>query len=358
MRTRDIARHSSGGGAACTALDGNVTRVAEVGRCGETACHGGRPCHFSDWADWGDCSASCDGLRVRTRAVKSGDCSGPLDEAEPCGDTNCPETACEWGPWEDWACDVTGPPSEKCRAACSAECNGVEKVSRSPGPWSKVDPCVGPVSRQRACLVQDEACNADLARDCVFEDWGAWGECNGDCGGQQRDRAREIAVPGQGLGAPCIGTVREAEACVTPHCEGSMDCEWPEWTSWSDCDVQCGGGQRKRTRVPHAPTPRGRSCLAGTVVETEPCGTGPCENLVCGWASWSTWSECDEECGVGQQNRSRNLTLNQGTTQLFAVGPAPGGLLPSRAGALAFFVGLAGMLALQRPRSGYAPLQS
>ena len=81
--------------------------------------------------------------------MESGDCSGPLDEAEPCGDTNCPETACEWGPWEDWACDVTGPPSEKCRAACSAECNGVEKVSRSPGPWSKVDPCVGPVSRQR-----------------------------------------------------------------------------------------------------------------------------------------------------------------------------------------------------------------
>merc|ERR1711924_232705 len=109
------------------------------------------------------------------------------------------------------------------------------------------------------------------------------------------------------------------------------------------------GGQRTRKRVPHGPTPRGKSCDAAVVEQTEPCAAEPCEGVVCGWEVWSAWTDCDEDCGVGQQNRSRALApLSQISSQLY-VASLPVSAFPlSRAGLLAFLVGLAGVLALQR----------
>ena len=41
----------------------------------------------------------------------------------------------------------------------------------------------------------------------------------------------------------CPGDSSEAQNCNTKKCP-----EWAEWGEWGDCDADCNGGERERTR--------------------------------------------------------------------------------------------------------------
>lgn len=56
-----------------------------------------------------------------------------------------------------------------------------------------------------------------------------------------------------------------------------VDGHWSEWTEWSPCDAQCGGGVRQRNRTCSNPPPKngGREC-EGMTLQSQSCNTQPC----------------------------------------------------------------------------------
>ena len=67
----------------------------------------------------------------------------------------------------------------------------------------------------------------------------------------------------------------------------TADGYWAEWGGWTDCDADCGGGTRGRTRACVDPVGGGVDTCTGTPSdEQEDCNEQPCpsENLTNGLA--------------------------------------------------------------------------
>ena len=56
--------------------------------------------------------------------------------------------------------------------------------------------------------------------DCVWGDFGNWGDCSATCGNGKRSRTRTISTPASGNGADCIGDATEQETCNNGECPG------------------------------------------------------------------------------------------------------------------------------------------
>ena len=56
-----------------------------------------------------------------------------------------------------------------------------------------------------------------------------------------------------------------------------VDCGWCEWGEWTDCSVDCGGGDKTRKRFGECPEAQfdGEVCL-GADEECERCSLDPC----------------------------------------------------------------------------------
>eukprot|EP00116_Pleurobrachia_bachei_P000258 sb/3460520/ len=95
-------------------------------------------------------------------------------------------------------------------------------------------------------------------------------------------------------------TFAEAEISVT------LESEWSEWSEWSSCIPTCGLGNHTRVRVCTKSQMGGQGC-EGEDTETALCYTKPCP-VEGGYTAWSDWSVCSEECGGGDQSRTRTCT--------------------------------------------------
>ena len=78
-------------------------------------------------------------------------------------------------------------------------------------------------------------------QDCV---WSAWGPCNSTCGPGIRTRYAEISAQPGGL--PCFG--KSTQLCDQKPCpeisqNPPVDCKW---SSWSNCNAECGPGDQTR----------------------------------------------------------------------------------------------------------------
>uniref|UniRef100_A0A667YJF4 SCO-spondin n=1 Tax=Myripristis murdjan TaxID=586833 RepID=A0A667YJF4_9TELE len=110
--------------------------------------------------------------------------------------------------------------------------------------------------------------------DCIMSPWTTWSQCSVSCGlgslFRQRDILRE-ALPG----GACGGAQFDSRACFPQACP--VDGHWSEWTEWSDCDAECGGGIRRRNRTCSAPPPKngGRDC-EGMTLQSQSCNNQPC----------------------------------------------------------------------------------
>lgn len=124
----------------------------------------------------------------------------------------------------------------------------------------------------------------------------------------------------------------------------SVDGNWGSWSTWSQCPVTCGQGQRERRRLCDSPSPNvcGRTCPGPSLERTvQLCGpeqgnrsdyktVSPITKDRCfvkaltskawlfhvcffflvfpvdgQWGMWGSWSACPVTCGLGQVERRR-----------------------------------------------------
>ena len=194
---------------------------------------------WTEWSSFGDCSVTCGlGLKTRTRSCPDKSCFGADRENMDCDSGLCPM----WGEWSSFS-------------SCSVSCgNGFEQRTRS---CLNGDGCPGPNEEQSAC---------DAGSCPTWSEWGPFAEsCSVTCGGGLKERTRTCSNSDSDL--DCDGTNKELTSCNEQDCPS-----WTEWSSFGECSVTCGLGQKTRTR-----SCPGNSC-DGPNRETMTCDAGLCEN--------------------------------------------------------------------------------
>ncbi|CAK0820306.1 unnamed protein product [Prorocentrum cordatum] len=113
--------------------------------------------------------------------------------------------------------------------------------------------------------------------NCKVSEWSGFSTCTADCGGGQQQRTRAILVkPRTNGGAECDSALEE-RPCNTGSC--NRDCVLDHWTEWAGCSAACGGGVRSRARGVLAPIRALGKCPAETHpdrLEEEQCNTQAC----------------------------------------------------------------------------------
>lgn len=135
-------------------------------------------------------------------------------------------------------------------------------------------------------------------------DWSEWSECSKTCGTGSQRRTRSISQGQSGNGTACP-PLEEMRNC-TENSTCPVDCVQGPWyatslqcfdqfrnfvvilihddvmkltlarSEWSQCSVQCAGGDRFRVRNVTVPPQNGGNC--DDLSETEECNTDPCRS--------------------------------------------------------------------------------
>jgi uncharacterized protein YegL len=145
-------------------------------------------------------------------------------------------------------------------------------------------------------LAQQEAFFAD----CEVGDWVPQ-DCSVPCAGGTQVLTREVLVEAN-WGAECPPLQMEQE-CNTQPCP--IDCQMDDWSGWSGCSKDCGGGVMSRSRnIEVEPEFGGTEC--GATTDTQMCNVDAC-NVPCVLADWGEWSECSKACNGGILVRRKDI---------------------------------------------------
>jgi len=252
-----------------------ATICGDSRRAGEEECDDGN-------ADNGDgCSSGC--------KIEPNWSCGP--EAAGSADTCVLKVNCETSEWSMYT-------------ACSKECgSGLQKRSRvvvtSPSNGGVLCP---KLEEERKCNTQ--GC---VPVDCVLSGWSAFNECSKLCGSGTQVRTRTVQLEPKHNGGPC-GELTEERQCNTGDCAAAA-CAVNQWSEWSICDKACGGGSAKRTRTIASEAANGGAACP-ELEETRACNTEGCpEPVDCEVSEWSEYTDCDKECGGGLQTRNRQIEI-------------------------------------------------
>eukprot|EP00930_Biecheleria_cincta_P073322 TRINITY_DN6062_c0_g2_i1.p1 TRINITY_DN6062_c0_g2~~TRINITY_DN6062_c0_g2_i1.p1 ORF type:complete len:1830 (-),score=240.41 TRINITY_DN6062_c0_g2_i1:94-5583(-) len=310
-RTRHIARAPRNGGLPCQ--EGHKEEIQSCNNqpCDQTQCRDGQ---WGDWTRWAPCSKSCGGgitFRRRKVEVMANHCGkepmGKDREIAFC-DVGVPCSRprdCQFSEWVEWS-------------ACSATCDGIRHRSRSVAVYGKGVGkfCMGGLKETVPCnpgpnSPLPSACQAGEPADCAFGEWGGWQACSVSCGGGEHMRSRNIIAQARRGGKPCLGSLTEIKECARHSCDGPQpkDCIFGEWEQWGACG-KCSG-QRKRFRnIKQYAEEGGKNCELTNTEETGNCPRFCHAKQYCGWALWGEWGECSSSCGKGYRQRRRHLELS------------------------------------------------
>ncbi|XP_060079057.1 uncharacterized protein LOC132558507 isoform X2 [Ylistrum balloti] len=86
----------------------------------------------------------------------------------------------------------------------------------------------------------------------------------------------------------------------------AVDGGWGHWSSFGQCSVTCGKGQKSRTRSCDRPKPLngGKTCRGNNTI-VKSCQENECP-IDGGWGHWSSFGQCSVTCGKGQKSRTRS----------------------------------------------------
>ena len=141
----------------------------------------------------------------------------------------------------------------------------------------------------------------EVISDCEVEDTWEYGDCSKPCRELATDMAgeqnltRAILSPAEN-GAKCP-PLRLTQQCNMIFCP--IECSVSEWSEWSKCSTDCGGGIRERIRsISEHARYGGEPC--GPSSQTQACGLQNCDKD-CELGGWSKISsmECTRACGGG-----------------------------------------------------------
>jgi len=160
---------------------------------------------------------------------------------------------------------------------CSKSCDGgVQTLERAV--------VASPAGGGMACppLEMKQSCNEQPCPvDCKLSEWSGFSACSADCGGGVMEKTRMVLVHPKYEGTPC-GDLTETVSCNMQSCD--KDCELGEWSEWSTCTKACGlGFKRKRKEVVAAAVGRGKcpSTRSWLRLRYEKCNAHKCvESLV------------------------------------------------------------------------------
>jgi len=156
---------------------------------------------------------------------------------------------------------------------CSATCGGGTQILRR-------QVITAPSGGGMVCppLLMKQSCNEDPCPvDCVLEEWSGWSGCSADCGGGVMEKTRMIKVHPKYDGTPC-GEITETTACNMQACD--QDCELHDWTEWGKCSKACGMGFKLRRKFVETPAVGLGKCpdsRSRARFEFAKCTKGPCE---------------------------------------------------------------------------------
>lgn len=212
-------------------------------------------------------------LKDQESALTSG--TEKLNNAEQASKKSSEELSVLMAEYKKWSEDC-----HRTYADCEAEECGLKKI--------------------RAELKElDKPGETPFFQDCVVGDWSP-GECSATCAGGTMLLTREVTQPAGTAGVPCP-PLNATTDCNQQHCP--IDCVLEDWTGWSACSAECGGGVESRLRaVKVEPKHGGEPC--GDDQETRQCNVGACEKE-CVLNDWSPWTNCSKACDVGSTERHR-----------------------------------------------------
>jgi len=186
---------------------------------------------------------------------------------------------CTYGAWSEWS-------------TCSATCGGGRH-------WRSRAKLIEQMGQGAWCNEGDNEtalCNVeDCPVECFWADWGPWLGCSATCGGGFHTRSRDVLQ--EAKDRRCHGGHVQNRSCAAEEC--ITDCEWNDWSPWSDCSVECGGGTRSRLRAPLDDEYNGRDCDGAARLE-ERCNVQECDQD-CQWGPWERAKPCSRRCGGGQE---------------------------------------------------------
>jgi len=155
--------------------------------------------------------------------------------------------------------------------ACSATCGGgTQQLHRSVTAHASGGAQCPPLQMERACNQQP------CPTDCRVGEFSDWSACSAECGGGIKSRSSSVEVQPMNGGEPC-GETSETEACNIQSC--SKDCDLGDWSSWSPCTKMCNTGLKYRMK-PVIDAAFGQGTCAHEDdpdrLEFEMCNTDPC----------------------------------------------------------------------------------
>mmetsp|Transcript_63572 Transcript_63572/g.151635 ORF Transcript_63572/g.151635 Transcript_63572/m.151635 type:complete len:826 (+) Transcript_63572:40-2517(+) len=118
--------------------------------------------------------------------------------------------------------------------------------------------------------------------DCTLSEWSAWSKCSSDCGGGDQYRTRSVERVGLYGGLKCDSTM-QAQACNLQACDAG--CHTSEWSEWGECSTRCrwsedatAGRSRRSRQIEEEQGPS--SCPSDTELEqTKDCNDKLCSEL-------------------------------------------------------------------------------
>nr|XP_022331025.1 coadhesin-like [Crassostrea virginica] len=207
----------------------------------------------------------------------------------------------------DYTCPVNGgwgpwSPYSPCSVSCGSGTMSHERFCNNPKPAFGGSTCSGDFKAITHCKDMDCPVNGE------WSPWSTFTQCSLTCGDGNKIRSRTCTNPSPAHGGhTCHGDSTQTIACRTIYCP--VDGGWGGWSQWSaQCSVTCGQGVRTRDRHCSNPPPaHGGAACVGDAFDSQACLQPDCP--VNGqWSGWSGFSLCSTTCGPGAQIRKRTCT--------------------------------------------------